>query len=101
MFELLGSFILSQTDFNDFAYDFRTHKNAKAIVTIGTLGGVAMGFALIVVDGITYTNKYLSDIDPPDAGRKALNRARYQAVARTLLWVGLAAMSGVVGTLLW
>lgn len=36
IFELVGAFILSQTDYN--GYDFRTHKRARAIIAIGGFG---------------------------------------------------------------
>jgi hypothetical protein len=34
--ELVGAFILSQTDYN--GYDFKTHKRARAIIAIGGFG---------------------------------------------------------------
>ena len=108
VFELVGSFILSQTNYH--GYDFKTHKEAAAIVEIGTLGGIAMGIALIFYDILTINMENINEGGDmqPRPGRGTAPRyanhesgARSHALIRAILWAGLAAGSGVVGTLLW
>jgi hypothetical protein len=62
MFELLGAFVLSQTTWE--AYDFKTHRRAEAIIYIGTIGGIAMGLALIMIDALLGTRRAFADVEP-------------------------------------
>ena len=45
LFELVGAFVLSQTDYS--GYDFRTHKRARAIIAIGGFGELLLAQAEI------------------------------------------------------
>lgn len=97
IFELFGAFILSQTDYNGF--DFRTHKRAHAIVFIGSVGGIAIGLALIVIDALFGTRRAFADVEPTSGLRPLLapevpnaRSTRNQAGLRALIWPGLGAM---------
>ncbi|KAK9899565.1 hypothetical protein P389DRAFT_1297 [Cystobasidium minutum MCA 4210] len=106
LFELLGSFILTQTSWE--AYDLRTHRRGEAICYIGCVGGIVMGLFLLIFDALTAKRRY-ADVEPgPPSNRPPnapeipnVNTVRAQAFVRTLIWPGLGAISGVVGVLIW
>lgn len=82
-------------------YDMRTHRNADAIIFIGCLGGLVIGIILAIFDFATLPPSPPRVSSITEAGVLTMPKARNHAFIRLLLWPGLAAISGVVGTLLW
>lgn len=95
LFELLGAFLLAQWEYR--GYDFRTHRTADAIVFSGTLGGLAIGIVLIVVDALLASSRAFADAEPRavvPAGQPVVPHAgtvRNQAALRAILWPALGA----------
>lgn len=101
IFELIGGFVLSQTKFK--RYDFRTHKNADAIVFIGCIGGLVIGLLLILID-YTIGNMWRVRDGPVMTAPQAdwsdehkrevphIITVRNQAAVRALIWPGLGAV---------
>lgn len=104
IFELVGSFILSQVEYD--GYDFHAHKSAHAIVEIGALGGISMGLILIVIDMLLMNYRNMNEGgDVQNVGGRSTptdyrRGSSEQAFVRAVIWPGMGAASGVTGTIL-
>jgi hypothetical protein len=80
--------------------------NAKAIVQIGAIGGIAMGLALIIIDILLMGYRNINNGGDVQRKGKVTKPVDYrrgvmeQAFIRAMIWPGLAAASGVVGAIL-
>lgn len=70
IFELVGAFILSQTDYS--GYDFKTHKRARAIIAIGGYGAFPALYSSLRESGLTalVIVRRTSDRTGPHSGRR-------------------------------